>query len=278
MSARYWIAQYVSDPFRNEPRNIGVFVEANGALAIRFFAEGGPGQIDGRKLRAFKSPEVYRQWINFWRAEIAAKPPASLVELSGSHYRVIEGGGVDDIEADTADDVANYLYALLVSEGGFSEALALQGDVEEPAVALLADEVGDALKEEGLLSTNDIFVPHPVRRFVPIVGKINIQHRPAFVQENGHLYVIETVDFTIQRKKIARDHAGWSAYMFSDIHAARSETSPIAIVRFTEADAADDEVANGLALLRHEGHVVNWLDPRDRESFLEERRAVALAK
>jgi hypothetical protein len=278
MSARYWIAQYVSDPFRNEPRNIGVFVEANEAVAVRFFAEGGPGLIDGRKLRTFKYPEVYRQWINFWRAEISKESPALLVELSGSHYRVIEGGGVDDIEADTADDVANYLYALLVSEGGFREALALPGDVEEPAVALLADEVVDALKQEGLLSTNDIFVPHPVRRFVPIVGKINIQHRPAFVQENGQLYIMETVDFTIQRKKIARDHAGWSAYMFSDIRAARPETSPIAIVRIAEADKVDDEVANGLALLSNEGRVVNWLDPKDRKSFLEERRAVAFVK
>ena len=41
MGARYWIAQYVSDLFRKKPRNIGVFVETNGAIAVRFFAEGG---------------------------------------------------------------------------------------------------------------------------------------------------------------------------------------------------------------------------------------------
>jgi len=278
MSARYWVARYISDLFRKEPRNIGVFVEANGAVAARFFGEGEPGQIDGRKLRVLKYPDVYRQWIDFWRAEIARTPPASLIEMSRSHYRVIEGEGVDDIGASTVDDVANYLYALLVSEGGFREALGLQGDVEEQAAASLTNEVIEALKEEHLLSAGDMFVPHPVRRSVSIVGKINVQHKPAFVQENGHLYVMETVDFTSQRKRMARDHAGWSAYMFSDIRAVRPDTHLIAIVRITEVDKADEEVENGMALLQSEGRVLNWLDPKDRKDFLEERRAVAFAR
>jgi hypothetical protein len=163
-------------------------------------------------------------------------------------------------------------------QGGFREALCLQGDAEEQAAALLANEVVDALKEANVLSADDIFVPHPVHRSFPIIGKINIQHKPAFVQENGSLYVMETVDFTIQQKKRARDHAGWAAYMFSDIRAVRLKTHPIAIVRITETDTVDEEVETGLALLRYEGEVVNWLNPTERKVFLEERQEVAFAQ
>ena len=39
MSAKYWIAQHVADLFRNEPKNIGVVVDAVGIKKARFFGE-----------------------------------------------------------------------------------------------------------------------------------------------------------------------------------------------------------------------------------------------
>lgn len=146
---------------------------------------------------------------------------------------------------------------------------------EEPAVSLFT-EVVDVLVEERILASEEtLFLRHPVRRSVPIVGNIAIEHRPAFVQQNGHLYVMETVDFTIMHKRNARDHAGWAAYMFKDIRDKNPATQPIAIVRLTEDDKQHDEVRNGLALLHHEGEIVNWLTAEERAAFIDERKRLA---
>src|SRR5687768_7803014 len=123
MSVKYWIAQHVADVFRNEPRNIGIFVKANESCAARFFAETETGVLDGRKLRSWSHPDVYRQWIEYWRKEVSSGSLEELLNASGSHYRVIEGGEVTDVGFDLAEDVANYLYALLVSAGGFGDAI-----------------------------------------------------------------------------------------------------------------------------------------------------------
>lgn len=274
MSINYWIAQYVEDVFRREPRNVGVFVESEGAVAARFFGAGEGDQIDGRKLRGrIEYPDVYRQWVDYWRSEIKCNSIASVLAASGSHYRVIDGGCVDDVASGELADVANYLYALLVSDGGIGEALGITE--EDQAVAYLAAEVADAFKAANLMAGVDAVVQHPIKHLAPITGKLNIEHKPAFSQENGKLYVMETIDFTTKKKRNARDHAGWSAYMFGDIRDLRPTAEPIAIVRFTEADTGEEEVRNGLALLRNESRVVNWLENEERLLFLAERRETA---
>lgn len=123
MSSRnYWIAQYIHDVFRNEPKNIGVVVEYKGLIEGRFFGEVDQ-QIDGRKLRGFPYPDAYRQWIDFWRKEIRNNVgPSRLVSSSTPNFQVKQGGFVSDVEGSTAEQVLDYLYALIVSEGGFKEA------------------------------------------------------------------------------------------------------------------------------------------------------------
>ena len=81
---------------------------------------------------------------------------------------------------------------------------------------------------------------------------------------------METVDFSTRFKQRARDHAGWSAYMFRDIGAAHEGAQAIALIRATEADSEFVEVQNGLAILSNEAKVVNWLLDEQREEFLAE--------
>lgn len=64
----------------------------NGNTFAKFLGEKEPGDIDGRKIRNFNFPDVYRQWIDYWRECIDTGKMESLVESSGSHYRVIGGG------------------------------------------------------------------------------------------------------------------------------------------------------------------------------------------
>jgi hypothetical protein len=273
MSANYWIAQYIADLFRNEPRNIGVFVEIDGLLRARFVGESSLGQIDRRKLKGFEYSQVYEQWLKYWRNQINNASISTILKSSGSHYRVITGGEVDDVAGDSLEEVLNYLYALLVSEGGFYEAVG--EPFAEVEVAELSRELIATFKDAALLETPGQSLPHPIRRGVSLLGKLNVPHRPAFVQQNSSLYVMETVDFTVNKKRISRDHAGWAAYMFKDIRDAHAKVEPIAIVRFTPPDEEEEEVQNGLALLRNEGHVVNWLDKDQQSEFLRERREVA---
>jgi hypothetical protein len=277
MNAHYWIAQHIDDVFRMEPRNIGVVARLGDVIGARFFGELENGQIDGRKLRhAFDYPDVYRQWIEFWREEVRAKNIERLPEEGGSNFRIIDGGTVDDVSPnDTIHDVLTFLYSWLISEGGIRSAIGI-AETEQTASAQLSSEIVKVFSEHNLLAADDdVLVPHPIRASVPVTG-VNAEYRPAFLQENGLLWVMETVDFTIRAKRQSRDHAGWSAYMFKDIRSKRGDRiSPISIVRYTESDQAEEEVRNGLAVLRSESQVINWLDDGVRLSFLAERDAVA---
>lgn len=277
MTARYWIAQYIEDVFRNEPKNVGVFVETKGQIAARFIGEDESGTIDGRRLRSFAFPDVYRQWVEYWRYQCKNAAFDEVLKSSGSNYRISSGGEVSDIESDSASAVSNYLYSLLVSEGGFEEAISETTEEYQPPV-VFHDEVSDALAEGQLLATPSqtiATVPHPVRRGVEVLGQALAVYRPAFVQENGHLYVMETVDFTRGQKKASRDHAGWSAYMFHDVKARRTDSESIALVRVTDSVKDSPDVQNGLALLKNESRVINWEVESERRGFLEERRQVA---
>jgi hypothetical protein len=277
MSAQYWVAQYVSDVFRNEPRNVGVLVAVRNDVAARFVGEGEDGALDGRRLKNFPYPDVYRQWITYWRRELARGQASSLPQNSAANFRVTEGGKVADIGGDGAGAVAAYLYSTLVSDGGLREALA-ETEAEEPQRVLLDVEVAAALAQAQLLGqdADHAAVPHPVRKEAPVAGRILAEYKPAFVQQNGRLYVMETVDFTKSQKKISRDHAGWSACMYRDVRAAHGDAiEPISIVRVTDADQDVEDVRNGLALLKNESDIVNWLNESERIEFLEDRRRVA---
>jgi len=95
MSASYWIAKYVEDPFRNEPRNIGVIVSLDGILDARFLGERDDGTVDARKLRGFTYPAVYSQWREFWRRKIRARDLNAITDGDTANFYVAFGGEVD---------------------------------------------------------------------------------------------------------------------------------------------------------------------------------------
>src|ERR1700683_4912459 len=73
----YLVAKYISDLHRMEPKNIGVIVWTRSTVSARFVAErpNKPGEIDGRSIPPFvTSTAAYKQWVDFWRGELGAKP------------------------------------------------------------------------------------------------------------------------------------------------------------------------------------------------------------
>src|ERR1700690_399047 len=178
MCAHYWIAQYIQDVFRNEPRNVGVFVAVGNDVAAKFFGENEDFAIDGRSLRKLPHSEAYRQWIKYWRGELTGGRLASLPESSSANFRVVEAGKVVDIGADCAGDVATYLYSTLVSDGGIGEALAALSEEEEQRVQLDADVEG-ALAQAQLMDVANL-APHPIRKNASVAGHVVPEYKPAF--------------------------------------------------------------------------------------------------
>ncbi len=124
--ASYLIVQHVADVFRRESRNVGVFVRHREQIKAKFFGETEPGLIDARKTRSLPFPAVYEQWVRYWRRILIQRPDRAwdeAKETATGNYRVIDGGSVDRIGDDPIDDVVNYLYSALVSEGGIAEAM-----------------------------------------------------------------------------------------------------------------------------------------------------------
>ena len=281
MKAHYWIAQYLPDLFRNEPRNVGVIAQVGPTVVARFVGEMPDLQVDGRKIKGFRYPGVYRQWVGYWRSRLSAVSPDALKQESGHHYRVVDGGLATDVEPDSPEEVVNYLYALLVSDGGFLEAIKTEDErVETIERQPLQSDIEAAFRDAQILTdTDDLLTPpHPIRRGVRLRGASGV-YTPAFVQRNGRCFVMESIDFTGRLAQRSRDHAGWSAYMFKDLRSEQQDIEAIAIVQVSEDNLNDEAVQNGYDLIEKEANcIVHWDDTDQRQSFLEERRKVALSQ
>jgi len=89
---------------------------------------------------------------------------------------------------------------------------------------------------------------------------------------------METVDFMVQQKGPAKDHAGWASLVFKDVREKdREAVKTVAVVRSRAEDLTHPDVEYGMSMLSHMAEqVVNWSDVSARTEFLEQRRQVAL--
>jgi hypothetical protein len=271
MSARYWIAKYIEDPLRNEPRNIGVVALTADGIAARFAGENEEGVIGRRRLQRFKHADVYIQWIDYWRGEIEAKRIESIVQNATPNYYVVEGGHVSDTGADSAIAVCNFLFSLLVSDEPVMRAFELADEVAREQE--LPAEVSNMLAELDLLAdAPTLHVRHPIRRNAPVKGA-HATHKPSFSQLNGRQYIYETIDFNITRPKLIRERSGWMAYMFKDIKQESPDTETYSIIRPTEDDNEGTDYAR--AVLEGDSKLIDWRDDTQRKRFLNERQVIA---
>jgi hypothetical protein len=270
---RYWVAKNVEDQFRNEPRNVGVIVWGERSIAARFIGEKESAAIDRRLLgQRFRYPDIYLQWVAYWREEIAAGRIESIVRAVTPNYYVVEAGEVSDTGLDTAEAVCSFLYTLLVSEEPVMQAFELA--VEEDETKGLGSEISHAFANLRLLGDSPgLVVRHPIQRDHPIKGK-HVTHKPSFSQLNARLYVYEAIDFTMKRPKVIRERAGWMAYMYSDIKQAEKSAQTYSIYRPNQ-EQAGEVVEYAKKMLGGESTLVNWTDDKERNRFLNERQRVA---
>jgi hypothetical protein len=275
MSVQYWVAKNVEDPFRNETRNVGVIVRDARGFAARFIGERDSGELDKRLLgQRFRQPDVYLQWLAYWRQEIRHGRLEAVVKATTPNYFVVKGGEITDTDSDTAESVCAFLYSLLISGGSVMQAFELAE--EEDLTRGLGSEISHALMDLDILSdTVKLTVRHPVKRDAPIKGK-HVVHKPSFSQKNGRLYVYEAIDFTMKRPKLIRERAGWMAYMYADIRQEDQGAETYSIFRPNQEDAGET-VEYARKMLRGESTLVNWADDNERKRFLTERQRLATA-
>lgn len=284
-TATYLIVQHVADVFRRESRNVGVFVRHQEQIKAKFFGETEPGQIDARKTKSLPFPSAYGQWVRYWRRILAQRPDRAWDEAKATatdNYQVVDGGSVDRIGDDSIDDVVNYLYSALVSEGGIASALGAPDETQ--AVLRLADSVEVELKKLNLLDQGDnLFtrdkIRHPVRTNIPVEGA-HAMHTLRFFQKNGHNAVMEPIDLTVKRdRKRMEERAGWASHVFEDILIKEPTTETIALIDATGEQEREDSAAYALKMLRPVTRdFFNWQSAEDRKRFISARTAMATAE
>lgn len=239
---RYWIAQHIEDLFRKETSNIGVILQFEDRTLTRFLGEKPDGRIDGRLIRGLAHPRVFMQWVDYWREVCQEEHAIDPAELSGHHYRVIEGGVLTDANASVENPLhmLDYLYNALVSSGGAASALMMDVEREDTIMREQLDNAIEvAFHARGLLQGDDpLHVRYPIKQHEPIQGRA-LLHKPSFSQLNGKLYVIEHVDFTHRQRQRMSDLAGRTAYMFSDLRDAHGSLETVSLVRVEQEDRTD---------------------------------------
>jgi hypothetical protein len=279
MELNFYLAQYLQDPIRREPKNVGVIVCRDGQWAGKFL--GGvttDGLVDMRTVTWTKDTKGYRQWVRYWNDRIARGGEDlidRLMKNNGGNYDVIRGGHLTDIADDTAVAIANRLFPALVEPVVLAPAVAEEGDGEaDVAVVEFKKAVSDSFR--GLRIFGGSADPEAKRRIYAneqVMGK-RAAHTPAYMQ-SGADCIMEVMNFTTKRKASAKDHAGWAALMFEDIRAFNPKMKTIALVQATKEDLQDEKVDYSMKLLDSVTDVVDWTDKDQRQEFLDARLAAA---
>lgn len=266
--ARYWIARYTRDVFRNEPINIGIVLDVDGVRVARFLGETAPGQIDGRRIPQVKHSGAYKQWIDYWRKEMVERRRDCAL-LGKTQYQLVERGEVTDTGTDSPDKILSYLFDELVSDNFVENS----GDSTASRDEDLSRLITDAFRQFNILASSKSENDHLIHRDTNIQGKVT-QHTVDFAQKNGSLCVMQVIDFTKTHKRRILDRAGHISYIHRDISEFDTGSEQVTLVNMPE-DIEDKDLRNAHQMIANESKVFNWPDEDQRKEFLELRRSIA---
>lgn len=276
---RYFIAQHMPDMMRKEVRNIGVVVEKGDSRSSLFVGQRDPNsQIDGRALRTFDDPRVYKMWVRHWQSQLASDDwEDRLLHDSKVTYSIIPGGEVSDTGGDSADQICAYLYGLLVSDGGLTEALG--AETTDDAAEIRSDLRSELRKLKIMKSIAPGWCKRPVYEHFQVRGLSEWQQVTFYQEMSGGAIVFEPMNLTTRLKWHVRERAGYLAFLFDDLRRYAEKESSIvnttAVVRVNPEDRDDTDVKFALSVLENHSNVVDWSDARQRKNFLREREEVA---
>ncbi|MEW4564666.1 hypothetical protein AB1K70_19150 [Bremerella sp. JC770] len=286
-TVRYYLAQHMADLLRRETQNVGVLVQRGNEVAARFIGETpASGEIDGRTLRQFANPKLYRMWVHHWRKSLRSPDwEDRLLNDDRKSFAFIPGGEVSEVDFDSTDAICDYLFHMLVSSGGLKEALADEAESSDEADAVhVRDELLHAFRHMGVMRSNPRDgVLHPVMTRQSIPGTNKIWHPVSFLQKvHSTTWAYEPIHITSTQKQKVAERAGYLGLIFGDIQKAASENEQKFIGNVIVSMDSDDEkskhVKYALSLIRPHAQVVNLRSKSERNELLKmvEDNAVAL--
>jgi hypothetical protein len=95
-------------PFSSS-QNVGLIARDARGTAAQFVGERDSGELDRRLLgQRFRHPDVYLQWLAYWRAEINHGRLDAIVKAATPNYFVVEGGEITETGPDTVEAYARF--------------------------------------------------------------------------------------------------------------------------------------------------------------------------
>lgn len=269
-NARYLVAKYVPDVFRNEPVNIGVLTWIDGKVAFKFLGQRADGSINGKAQGVtgrIKSVQNYKQWVENWVARLKEdkiqtrahgtvlhESPDFLTALATYGYGnyLLEPGGelLDDALPSEVDDVTEYLFSTLV------------GTPEEKEQYKSPDEVRD-----GLIRDANVQMDERVKTDWPVP----LQLRGKTIKPKFNLYIgngtpellAQMVPLTSHPRAV-QNSARAAEFLFD--HVLREGMLPqdrcIAFVYYKEDEQDEDLISETLDELSSVATIVNITNDR----------------
>lgn len=257
----------MEDPFRREPRNVGVIARFGDTVAARFVGQAPNGELDGRKIRFAKDPAAYRQWVAYWTNTASAKSwKDELIGSSKRNYLVVDGGNIANfIDAEKAIDS---LFSQLVSDE------IAENDGRPEVDKELKRKVHSLFRDSGLMS-NQVGAGHAgIYSDKDLLGHKQF-HRFTFVQVNGAKRPMEVFDFNRSARKNLERHAGWSKTAFLDIHEAGGEVHPFALMMPPTSASREDVYKYSRQILNEVCEFVDLSSNSETDAFLTDCRTAA---
>jgi hypothetical protein len=194
MSTKYFLAKHMSDPFRGEPRNVGVLVDDGSAQTGRFLGQSspGPGHVHGRSIRGmFADLETYRSWVKFWY-----EGAGDIAKLSNARRAIDQfwiepepGELILGHELSGLDQIADYLFQTLVSESNKDMPISLREAVDRVIVQAGLNQMSNFKRDYPVQSVaqedgeSELFTfPLAYKGESLQVGQIVSLHQPMFTE------------------------------------------------------------------------------------------------
>jgi hypothetical protein len=276
----YFVAKYIDDPIRCEPRNVGVVVWSPEGVRARFFAEKTPGgDVDKQRSRSVGA-SAYKQWIEYWRDCLAQE------RVRDFRRKLLVGRGEPEfLEAIASANKGNFLLApggecvadIAGPEDleGLAEKLyrrLVQDEPPSPASETPAERLRQAservLARAGLRGHLFFKDNYPISW--PLPGGLEEKFPFSHACENGSLKaLLQRVSFP-KKDADAQQTADSTAWRFEQ--AGRQTRLPpeqiFALVAVSAEEAADKRVQTRLATLGLVGRVVNVREEEEAAAVL----------
>jgi hypothetical protein len=280
----YYVAKYIPDLMKWEPRNIGVLVWTPYSVAGRFLGEkeNKLGEVDGRKIPAFvTSADAYREWIYYWRSQLeketvrvvgsqksADKSMSTFLEIiaeNSSHNFLLQPGGqlLEPINQEEMPNLVEDLFEWLVS-------------VDENSGSKTLDMIcRELLNQSGLIKSKFFRKDYQVECSIP--GKHLERFSFDYAYQNGSLQrLYQKMSFSPLSSVLERNTQS-TARMFEKAIEAKNITSQqgcILVYTAPDIDKESDYMAHikeSVALLES---VTRVIDLSQKQSALKEFEAV----